>query len=184
MTIPKFAGTNYSEFITAFKTLASRQIGANELLLDYLMREHECGKYNALYALHEEKLKICILFLGVNYLVDRASLYSLFVEHIGTTSLGSSIINKHSNTRNGRNCYIDFKSHFANATYLQNKATSANQSLTNASYHGIRHNFAIEIYYNIMTIAFNDLELSGTAYILTDPQKVPKFENGLKVEMP
>ena len=35
-----------------------------------------------------------------------------------------------------------------------------------------------------MTTAFNNLELSGHVHILTDPQKVPKFENGLKVEMP
>ena len=44
MTIPKFASTNYNEFMTAFKTLASRQIGTNELPLDYLMRKYECGK--------------------------------------------------------------------------------------------------------------------------------------------
>ena len=75
-----------------------------------------------------------------------------------------------------------FKSHFANVTYLQNKATSANQSLTNASYYGIRRNFIIETYYNIMTTAFNDLELSGLVHILIDSQKVTKFENGLKEE--
>ena len=182
MTIPKFIGTNYDEFMTSFTTLASRQVGANELPLDYLMRPNDTGEYSALYASREEKLKACILFRGDNFLVDRASLYSLFVEHIGTTGLGSSIINKHSNTRNGRSCYIDFKSHFANATYLQNKATSANQSLSTVAYHGIRRNFTIETYYNIMTTAFNDLALSGPAHILSDPQKITKFENGLKDE--
>jgi hypothetical protein len=46
MTIPKFIGRNYDEFMTAFTTLASRQIGANELPLDYLMRENDVGEYN------------------------------------------------------------------------------------------------------------------------------------------
>ena len=180
MTIPKFVGTNYDEFMTAFTTLASRQIGTNELPLDYLMRENDINDYNSPYASREEKLKACILFRGDNFLIDRASLYSLFVEHIGTTGLGSSIINKHSNTRNGRSCYRDFKLHFANATYLQNKATAANLTIANAAYHGIRRNFTIETYYSIMTTAFNDLALSGPAHILSDPQKITKFENGLK----
>ena len=180
MSIPKFIGTNYDEFMTAFTTLASRQIGANEIPLDYLMRDNDIGDYNSPYASREEKLKTCILFQGDNFLVDRASLYSLFVEHIGTTGLGSSIVNKHSNTRNGRRCHSDFKLHFANATYLQNKATAANLSISTAAYHGIRRNFTIETYYNIMTTAFNDLALSGPAHIVNDPQKITKFENGLK----
>ena len=180
MSIPKFVGTNYDEFMTAFTTLASRQIGANELPLDYLMRQDDNGDYNTPYASREEKLKACILFRGDNFMVDRASLYSLFVEHIGTTGLGSSIINKHSTTRNGRRCYSDFRLHFANATYLQNKATAANLSISTAAYHGIRRNFTIETYYSIMTTAFNDLTLSGPAHNLSDPQKITKFENGLK----
>lgn len=46
MDVPAFKGTNFDEFMTAFKTLAARQIGANELPLDYLMRPGPPGNYN------------------------------------------------------------------------------------------------------------------------------------------
>ena len=55
MSIPKFVGTNYDEFMTAFTTLSSRQIGANQLPLDYLMRDNDRGEYGALYASREKK---------------------------------------------------------------------------------------------------------------------------------
>ena len=130
MSIPKFTGNNYDEFITAFTTLANRQIGLNDLPLDYLMRDEEPAPYDGFYASREDKLRACILFHGDNFRVDRESLYSLFIEHIGTTSTGSSIVNKFKRNRNGYLCYLEFKSHFANATYLQNKATTANADIT------------------------------------------------------
>ena len=180
MTVPKFTGTNYDEFMTAFTTLANRQIGLNNLPLDYIMRELEPSPYNGIFASREDKIRACILFRGDNFKVDRESLYSLFIEHIGTTGTGSSIINKFKTNRNGHLCYHEFKSHFANATYLQNKATSANAAITAACYQGIRRNFTIETYYTIMTNAFNNLTLAGPAHTLSEPQKITKFEAGLK----
>ena len=50
MTIPKFHGANYDEFITAFWSLASRTIGLNDLPLDYLMRDDPPGNYNQAWA--------------------------------------------------------------------------------------------------------------------------------------
>jgi hypothetical protein len=77
MTVPKVTGNNYDEFITSFTTLANRQIGLNDLPLDYLMRENDPQPYNAIYALREEKMRACIIFRGDNFRVDRESLYSL-----------------------------------------------------------------------------------------------------------
>ena len=180
MTVPKFNGSNYDEFITAFRSLASRSIGLNDLPLDYLMRDSAPGTYNQAWASREEKLTNCITFQGDNYRSDREALYSLFVEHIGTTGTGSAFVNKYERTRDGHACYQDIKQHYANATYLQNKATSANAAIQNAFFHGNRRNFTIESYYTIMTNAFNDLNNSGPGYHLSEAQKIIKFEAGLK----
>ena len=180
MTVPKFNGSNYDEFITAFRSLASRSIGLNDLPLDYLMRDDPPGNYTAGWTSREEKLMKCIVFRGDNFRSDRESLYSLFVEHIGTTGAGSAFVNKYENSRNGQACYVDIKHHYANATYLQNKATSANAAIQNAFFHGNRRNFTIESYYTIMTNAFNDLNNSGPGYHLSEAQKIVKFEAGLK----
>ena len=180
MTVPKFNGNNYDEFMTSFTTLANRQIGLNDLPLDYLMRENEPQPYDGFYTSREDKMRSCLLFQGDNFRVDRESLYSLFIEHIGTTGTGSSIVNKFKINRNGYLCFQEFKSHFANATYLQNKATTANAAITAACYLGVRRNFTIETYYTIMSNAFNNLTLAGPAHILSEPQKITKFEAGLK----
>ena len=170
MSVPK---------ITSFTTLANRQIGLNDLPLDYLMRDHDPTPSDGFYANREDKMRSCILFQGDNFRVDREFLYSLFIEHIGTIGTGSSIINKFKTSRNGYLCFKEFKSHFANETYLQNKATTANAAISGACYQGIRRNFMIETYYTIMTNAFNNLSLAGPAHILSEPQKI-KFEAGLK----
>ena len=180
MTVPAFKGTNYNEFMAAFKSLASRQIGVNDLSLDYILRDDPPGNYMGAYASQEEKLMKCIVFRGDKFKTDRESLYSLFVEHIGTTGAGSAFVNKYESTRNGYAVYRDLKQHYANSTYLQNKATAANHAIQNAFYHGPRKNFTIETYYTIMSNAFNDLNNAGQEYHLTDPQKIVKFEAGLQ----
>ena len=180
MDVPEFKGTNFDAFMTAFKTLAARQIGANELPLDYLMREHPAGDYNAAYSTRENKLKACILFQGNNFKSDSEALYSLYVEHIGTQGIGSSTINKHKRSKNGYKCHLDFCQHYANKSYQDNKAQTALQNIAGAVYNGPKRNFNIETYYTIMSNAFNDLDTSGTAHALNDEQKIAKFEAGLK----
>ena len=129
MTVPAFKGNNYDEFIAAFRSLASRQIGVNDLPLDYVMRHDPPGNYNSPYTSRTDKLMKCIIFRGDNFRTDRESLYSLFVEHIGTTGVGSAFVNKHERSRNGYLVYMDLKRHYANDTYLQNKATAANHAI-------------------------------------------------------
>ena len=182
MSVPTFKGTNYDEFITAFTTLVSRQTGVNDLPLDYLMRENETGLYDAVYSSREEKLKHCVTLQGDNFRTDSQMLYSLFVQHIGTTGVGSSVVNKHKTSKNGYQCYKEFKAHFANETYKQNIATVAENTMTNAVYNGPRKNFSIETYYTIMTKAFNDLATAGPSHQLNEEQKITKFESGIKEE--
>ena len=72
------------------------------------------------------------------------------------------------------------KSHFHNEAYKQNLATSANKSLNEVKYFGERRTFTLETYYDIMLKSFNILELAGIAHLLTEEQKIIKFESGLK----
>jgi hypothetical protein len=180
MDIPKFTGSNFTTFHTAFASLASRHIGANDLPLDYILRLGPAGDYGAPYTTRELKLKACITFTGDNFRVDRESIYSLYVQHIGTTGIGSTIVNRYKRNKDGYRCFLELNQHFNNSTYKQNRATTANTNIANASYRGDRHRFTIETYYTIMTTAFNELEEAGAAHALTEEQKIQKFESGIQ----
>ena len=182
MDVPKFKGLNYDEFMTSFTTLVSCQTGVNDLPLDYLMRENATGLYDAVYASREAKLKHCIRLTGDNFRTDSKALYSLYIQHIGTTGTGSSVLNRFKDTQDGYNYHKEFKAHFANETYMDNLSTTANNNMNNAVYNGPRKNFTIETYYTIMTTAFNDLATAGTAHALNEEQKISKFEGGIKEE--
>ena len=58
----------------------------------------------------------------------------------------------------------------------------ANKSLADLKYYGDRRNFTLETYYDIISKSFNMLEMAGTAHLLTEEQKIIKFEAGLKEE--
>ena len=75
---------------------------------------------------------------------------------------------------------MELKSHFHNEAYKQNLTTTANKSLSDIKYYEERRNFLLETYYNIMTKNFKLLELAGTAHLLSEEQKIIKFEAGLK----
>ena len=180
MEIPKLTATNYETFMTAFTTLASRTKGASGTTLDYLMREVN-GNYDAPgWASRAARLKACTKLNGARYIRDRESLYLLFVEHVGSEGVGSDIVNRFKTSKNGHACYNAFNAHFKNASFLENKASSATAAMSNAVYKGDRQHFTIETYYSIMSKAFNDLELAGAAHSLSEQQKITKFEQGLK----
>ena len=179
MVIPKLTTTNYDEFHTAFVTLLERIIGAYEIPLSYLFRLEPPGNFEDRYESQEARLYNCLPMRGNLFQSDSETLYALFVQHIGTTGTGSTTVNNHQLTRNGRQCYLELNNHFRNRSYLDNKAAKAEQSLQQATYSGDKRNFTLETYYTIMTNAFNDLEKAGNAHFLRDDQKVTKFENGL-----
>lgn len=181
MTIPKFKSDNYGKFMTAFSSLVARKYGANDIPLDYLLRTNEApANYNALFANRNDKIKQCILLTGDRFRIDSETLYSLYVEHIGTTGHGSNTVNRFKQTRNGFQCHRAFLEHYANRAYLDNRATNANKAIANAVYHGPKRNFTIETYYFIMSAAFNDLDNAGVAHALNDEQKIMKFKTGLR----
>ena len=181
MKIPKFTIDNFDEFMVAFTNKAKRMIGVNKLPIDYVIRTNtNPANYTAQYASREEKLKACIQLRGDNYQIDNDSIYSLYVEHIGTSDIGSSIVNRFNTTRNGRQCHLDFINHYANSTHIENKATEANNILKNTVYLGVRRNFTIETYYTRFSTAFNKLSKCGRAHHLSEIQKIQQFDSNLK----
>ena len=158
----------------------SRQNSLAEISLDYLPRKEEFENYEANWPTREEKLKNCIVLRISRYKSDTESLYSLLVEHIRTSGCGSDLVIKHKRHKDGKQCYQELKSHFHNEAYKQNLATSANKSLNEVKYFGERRTFTLETYYDIMLKSFNILELAGIAHLLTEEQKIIKFESGLK----
>ena len=179
IVVPKLTTMNYEIFNTAFTAVVARTIGMNSIPLDYVIRE-TIGNYGDAWPTRTDKLKNCILFNGASYLQDRETLYSLYVQYVGTEGVGSNIINKHVRSKNGRNCHQDFESHFRNESYLTNKATAATAILNAALYRGDRRNFTLETYYTVMSKAFNDLAESGPAHALNDVKKLSTFEQGLQ----
>lgn len=177
--VPKLTNSNFDEFNTAFTAVVSRQTSRAGIALDYQLRDNEVGNYDAVYSSREDKLKSCMQLQGTIFKEDSQAVYSLLVQHIGTTGTGSNIVRKHQINKNGRSCYIEIKSHFQNASYKENLASAAENKIRDAKYYGDRRNFTLETYYTVMTGSFNDLELAGTAHALTEEQKITKFESGL-----
>ena len=177
--VPKLTAMKYEIFNTVFTAVVARTIGMNAIPLDYVIRE-TIGNYGNAWPTRTDKLKNCILFNGASYLQDRETLYSLYVQYVGTEGVGSNIINKHVRSKDGRKCHQDFESHFHNESYLTNKASTATAILNSALYRGDRRNFTLETYYTVMSKAFNDLAESGPAHALNDVKKVSTFEQGLQ----
>ena len=182
MKVPKLTAQTFDDWNTSFSTVVGRQNSLAGISLNYLLRDEEVGNYNANWPSREEKLKFCIKLHGSRYKSDTEALYSLLVEHIGTVGCGSNLIIKHKRFKEGRRCYLELKSHFHNQAYKQNLATTANKSLADLKYYGDRRNFTLETYYDIISKNFNMLEMAGTAHLLTEEQKIIKFEAGLKEE--
>ena len=144
-----------------------------------MLRETD-GLYMSPWLTRAEKLRNCLSHNGSEFTADRKTLFSLFVQYIGTSGHGSNLVTKYKTTQNGYQLYIDFRNHYHNQAYLGNQASAANQSLAKLQYKGERQFFNIETYYSRMTKAFNDLQNAGPAHALNENQKISKFEIGLK----
>ena len=180
MKVPKLTAKTFDDWNTSFTSVVGRLHNLAGISLDYLLGEDEIGNYEAKWPTCEEKLSFCIKLNGSYYKSNTESLYSLLVEHIGTTGCGSNLVIKHKRFKDSRRCYRELKSHFHNEAYKQNLATPANNSPSEVKYYGERRNFLLETYYDIMSKNFNMLELAVTAHLLTEEQKIIKFEAGLK----
>ena len=94
MKVSKLTAQTFEYWNTSFSSMVSRQNSLAGISLDYLLREEELGKYKANWPTREEKLKHCIVLRGSRYKSDTESLYSLLVEHIGTSGCGSNLVIK------------------------------------------------------------------------------------------
>ena len=133
--VPSFLGKNFEAFLLKFKELATRTQGRYGIGLDYLTRTSD-GQYNAIYSSREEELRHCVCLSGPELKADSISLYSLFVEHIGNEGPGPNIINRFKTSKNGHQCFKEFVKHYKNDAYPKNKASSANQAISNTVYKG------------------------------------------------
>ena len=94
MKVPKLTAQMFDDWNTSFITVVSRQNSLAGIPLDYLLREEEFRNYEANWPTREDKLKHCIVLRSSRYKSDTESLYSLLVEHIGTSGCGSNLVIK------------------------------------------------------------------------------------------
>ena len=160
MTVPKLIATNFEQFNTAFSSVVQRQMSLSGASLSYLLRDDAVGNYDAHWPTREDKLHHCLRLDGSIFKDDSQSLYSLMVQRIGSTGVGSNIVNKFQISKNGRQCHVELKAHFQNN-------------------YDDRRNFTLETFYNVMSQAFLELEQSGPVYALSEEQKITRFEGGL-----
>ena len=179
MKVVKLTQRNYQEFETSFRALASRTTGTRGITLDYMMREIN-GNYGALWQSRSDKLKNCASLNGPAFAADSALLYNLYVEHIGSSGVGSDIITRNKLRQNGRKCFTDLQNHFQNEAYLTNRANIARSNIKKATYSGTRRHFTMQHYYDIFSKAFNDLEYAGAQFAMNEVQKVTEFQQGLQ----
>ena len=181
MNIPKLTNTNYDEFLTSFTTMCDRIVGSFGIPISYLLRTTQRGNYmTGAYTTREERLHNCLVLQGPLFQADSQLLYSLYVQHIGTSGTGSNVVNAHRLTQNGRECFMDINNHYRNQSFRDTLASKAQQSIERAHYDGDRRNFTLESFYNIMVNAFNDLESAGPQFALREDQKVNQFLNKVK----
>ncbi|GFH50692.1 predicted protein [Chaetoceros tenuissimus] len=103
----------------------------------------------------QKRSKIPGRFLNSLWLV----LFGWYLQYIGTTGHGANIVKHFQPQRQGYNLHLTFVNHFSNATYLQNKATQAVQSIK------------VELPAN-----------GGAQYELNDYQKIQRFNTDTAIK--
>ena len=115
--VPKLTAQTFDVWNTSFTSVVGRQHSHTGISLNYLLRDEEVGNYKANRPVREEKLRFCIKLISSSYKSDTEALYSLLVQHIGTTGCGSNLVIKHKRFKDSRRCYMELKSHFHNEAY-------------------------------------------------------------------
>ena len=167
INVLKFTTDNYKDFMFKFLTIVSYAKGVHGVSINYLIHEVD-GNYNNMYATHKLKLRACLSYTGLKFQEDSQTLFGLYLQYIGTTGHGTNIFKRFQAWKQGYQLHLAFVQHFANTTYLENKATQAEIDLQRLSYSGNKTCFKLEDYYNKMTACFNDLANGGTQYALNE----------------
>ena len=102
MKVLKLTAQTFDDWNTSFTSVVGRQHSLVEISLDYLLKDEEVGNYEANWPTREDKLKFYIRLSGSRYKSDTESLYSLLVEHVGTTGCGSNLVIKHKRFKDDR----------------------------------------------------------------------------------
>ena len=143
ITVPNVDGKNYDNYISQFNEVVTPTYGDHCTSIDYLLREAN-GAYMLPWTTRTEKLCNCLSLSGPKYTADWKTLYSLFVQYIGTTGHGSNLVIEHKTTQNGYQMYIDVCTHYHNQACLGRQALATNQSLAKLQYKEERRCFNIE----------------------------------------
>ena len=95
MTVPKLTSNNFEGVDLAFQGAARMKIFLSGILLDYLLLPNDAGKYDSVYSSRKEELNSFVIFVGQSYKADSEILWTLLVQHVGTSGPVSNIIAKH-----------------------------------------------------------------------------------------
>jgi hypothetical protein len=175
--IPKLTKANWKDFSQSIKELFMRQRGTQHIPIIYVTRTRTLGVYDTPYQSTEDQLSSCLLLTGGSYRSDNSSVWSLLSQHTNGTE-AESIIQRFSNTRNGRQAWLALIAHMESTSYLDNLKSSAMSSIATATYTGEKRNFGIVKYFTIHSNAHNDLETAGEP--LSDGMRITHFMQGLK----
>ena len=95
MTVPKLTSNNFEGVDLDFQGAARMKIFLSGILLDYLLLPNDAGKYDSVYSSRKEELNSFVIFVGQSYKADSEILWTLLVQHVGTSGPVSNIIAKH-----------------------------------------------------------------------------------------
>jgi hypothetical protein len=180
IAIPTFTTTdNYDDFMSKFLTVVSHTKGFHGVSIDYIVREVD-GNFDDFHATRKLKLQACLSCHFPKFNEDSQTLYGLYLQYIGTTGHGANIVKRFQQHKQGYQLHFAFIHHFANTTYLENKATQAESDMAKLNYSGDKPRFKLEDYYKRMTACFNDLANGRNQFTLKEHQKIAKFGHGLK----
>ena len=111
------------------------------------------------------------------YEVDNQTLWSI-VRRLTSNGFAWGWVSMHSRTQNGREAYLNLKTHYLGRSFQDKILTDAVKILETTVYDGKARNFTFELYCTKLNQAFSDLEECGERW--TEHQKVRTFLKGLK----
>ena len=124
--VPALTTVNYDDFMSKFLTVVSHTKGVHGVSIDYVIRDTD-ENFDDLHANRKLKLRGCLSRRGPKFQEDSQTLFGLYLQYIGTTGNGANIVKQFQPRKQGYQLHLSFSNHFANATYLQNKATHASE---------------------------------------------------------
>jgi hypothetical protein len=111
-------------------------------------------------------------YIGEIYITDNRALWSI-VRHITHDGPGWVWVSTHARSMNGRQAYLDLKSHYLGAGFTNEITNHADSILHETFYDGKKRSFTFENYAELITKAFDDLTEAGET--IDDQRKVRRL---------